>query len=179
MKKDWIILVDQADREIGVMEKMEAHARGVLHRAFSIFIFNKKGEMLLQQRADDKYHSGGQWANACCSHPCPGEDISAAVHRRLSEELGFDTSLEKIFDFIYKATLENNLTEHEFDHVYAGEFDGPVVFNTLEVKAVQFLPVTEIKNQMAANPGIFTPWFRIAFPRVVEWRHHHYNQQWK
>src|SRR5215470_11031187 len=121
-----IILVDEKDRSIGVMEKLEAHRKGLLHRAFSVFIFNSKGEMLLQQRSDEKYHSGGLWTNACCSHPAPGEDINTAAIRRLNEELGFTTSLTKIFDFIYQSSFENGLTEHEFDHVFIGLHDEPI-----------------------------------------------------
>ena len=108
------------------MEKMEAHKKGLLHRAFSVFIFNGKGEMLLQQRALNKYHSGGLWTNACCSHPMPGEKTEDAADRRLKEELGFETPLEKIFDFVYKAEFDNGLTEYEFDHVFAGEYEGEI-----------------------------------------------------
>ena len=129
-----VILVDEQDQEIGVMEKMEAHRQGLLHRAFSVFIFNEKGEMLLQQRSLDKYHSGGLWTNACCSHPRPGEDIQRAAQRRLHEELGFVTSIEEIFDFIYKSPFDNGLTEHEFDHVFIGVYDDVIEPNQKEVK---------------------------------------------
>ena len=115
-----VVLVDETDLETGTMEKMEAHLLGVLHRAFSIFIFNSKGEFLLQQRAQGKYHNGGLWTNTCCSHPNPGEDILKAASRRLSEEMGFQTSLSPAFTFIYKASFDNGLTEHEFDHVFTG-----------------------------------------------------------
>src|ERR1044072_1062769 len=119
-----VILVNERDEATGIMEKMEAHQKGVLHRAFSVFIFNNKNEMLLQQRAIKKYHSGGLWTKACCSHPRPGETKSDAALRRLYEELGFTTSIEKIFDFTYKASFENGLTENEFDHVFAGIYNG-------------------------------------------------------
>src|SRR6516164_10337979 len=113
-----VILVNEQDEPIGTMGKMEAHKKALLHRAFSVFIFNSKGEMLLQQRARDKYHSGGLWTNACCSHPKPGEEVQLAASRRLNEELGFNTPLTKIFDFIYQSSFENGLTEFEFDHVF-------------------------------------------------------------
>ena len=128
MELTQVILVDVNDRQIGIMEKMKAHQQGSLHRAFSVFIFNKKGEMLLQQRALNKYHSGGLWTNACCSHPLPGEETIAAAKRRLQEELGFEIPVEKVFDFVYKADFDNGLTEHEFDHVYVGEFEGKIDF---------------------------------------------------
>ncbi|PWT74347.1 MAG: isopentenyl-diphosphate delta-isomerase [Bacteroidetes bacterium] len=164
-----IILVDEKDRSIGVMEKLEAHRKGLLHRAFSVFIFNSKGEMLLQQRSDEKYHSGGLWTNACCSHPAPGEDIGAAAIRRLNEELGFTTSLTKIFDFIYQSSFENGLTEHEFDHVFVGLHDDPVHPNKEEVSDYSFLGLDEIRDSLVKSPEKYTAWFRIAFPKVLEW----------
>ena len=129
MNREEVILVDIEDNPTGVADKMSAHLEGKLHRAFSIFIFNTEGKMLLQRRALSKYHSGGLWTNACCSHPLPEETTLAAASRRLKEELGFETSIEKIFDFVYKAEFENGLTEYEFDHVFAGEFDGDINFN--------------------------------------------------
>jgi len=119
-----VILVNEQDEQVGIMEKMQAHREGKLHRAFSVFIFNNKREMLLQQRALNKYHSGGLWTNACCSHPKPNESTEAAAKRRLKEELGFETTLEKNFDFTYKADFENGLTEYEFDHVFSGVYNG-------------------------------------------------------
>src|SRR4030095_7998604 len=130
MSSTEVILVDQEDRPSGTAEKMEAHRKGLLHRAFSVFIFNSKGEMLLQQRALSKYHSGGLWTNACCSHPAPGEKTKDGAIRRLNEELGFETPVEKVFDFVYKAEFDNGLTEHEFDHVFAGEYEGQLNVNT-------------------------------------------------
>src|ERR1700744_2758864 len=120
MVREEVILVDEADVQLGTMEKIEAHRKALLHRAFSVFIFNSKGEMLLQQRAAEKYHSPGLWTNACCSHPRPGEETQAAAMRRLMEELGFTLELEKIFDFTYRSEFENGLTEFEFDHVFVG-----------------------------------------------------------
>src|SRR6478735_7868072 len=117
-----VILVDERDTAVGIMEKMEVHQKALLHRAFSVFIFNDKGEMLLQKRAEKKYHSGGLWTNACCSHPQPGEDTMESANNRLREEMGFNTALHKAFTFVYKAPFENGLTEHEYDHVFVGSF---------------------------------------------------------
>lgn len=164
-----VILVDNEDQPIGTMEKMEAHREGLLHRAFSVFIFNKKGDVLLQQRATQKYHSGGLWTNACCSHPRPDEGISAAAQRRLQEEMGFSTSIEKAFDFIYKAQLDNNLSEHELDHVFVGEYEGAIIPDATEVKDYCFKSVESILESMELQPHKYTAWFHIAFPRVVEW----------
>lgn len=151
------------------MEKIEAHHKGMLHRAFSIFIFNSKGEMLLQQRALTKYHSGGLWTNACCSHPNPGEETMDAAHRRLKEELGFQTPVNKIFDFVYKAEMENGLTEYEFDHVFAGEYEGEINFNPEEVQAVCYREIGEIKGSLQSHPQQYTTWFHLAFPKIEEW----------
>jgi len=122
--KELVVLVDENDNEIGVEEKINAHRKGLLHRAFSIFVFNSKNELLLQKRAADKYHSGGLWSNTCCSHPRPGENLKDAAHRRLQEEMGFDCSLREVFSFLYKKSFDNGLTEHELDHVFFGKFDG-------------------------------------------------------
>lgn len=164
-----VMLVDIDDQQIGIMEKMEAHRTAVLHRAFSVFIFNRKGDMLLQQRAIQKYHSGGLWTNACCSHPRPDEDTLQAAKRRLQEELGFITPLEKAFEFIYKAELDNNLTEHELDHVFIGEYDGTIIPNEEEVKDYCFKSVESILESMELQPHKYTAWFHIALPKVVEW----------
>ncbi len=164
-----VILVNEQDNMIGSMEKMEAHQKGLLHRAFSIFIFNSRGELLLQQRASKKYHSGNLWTNTCCSHPMPGEDTLQAAHRRLNEEMGFDTYLEPAFSFIYKTGFDNGLTEHEFDHVYTGVYDGPVAFNDTEVKDYCFMKADEIRNSMQHHPDKYTAWFKIAFPKLEEY----------
>lgn len=164
-----VTLVDTEDQQIGIMEKMEAHREAVLHRAFSVFIFNRKGDMLLQQRAVQKYHSGGLWTNACCSHPRPGEGTLAAAKRRLHEELGFTTPLEKAFDFIYKAVLDNNLTEHELDHVFIGEYNGSIVPDEMEVKDYCFKSLESIIESMELQPQKYTAWFHIALPKVIEW----------
>ena len=169
MENDKVILVTEHDDMVGIMDKMEAHKQGLLHRAFSIFIFNRKGEMLLQQRALNKYHSAGLWTNACCSHPMPGEKTQDAAHRRLMEELGFDTTIEKIFDFVYKAKFDNGLTEHEFDHVFAGEYEGKLNVDTGEVNDFCYKEIQEIKNTMETHPQKYTAWFHIAFPKIEEW----------
>ena len=169
MKQEQVILVDEKDKEYGSMEKMEAHKKGLLHRAFSVFVFNNKGEMLLQQRALQKYHSGGLWSNACCSHPQPGEAVADAARRRLAEEMGFETPLKKIFDFTYKAEFDNGLTEHEFDHVFTGEYDDPVFFNTEEVKDVCYKKMEDIKHSLETHPQKYTPWFQLAFPKIEQW----------
>ena len=181
MKEEYVILVDEEDRELGTMEKLEAHRRGVLHRAFSVFIFNQQGEMLVQQRADGKYHSPGLWTNACCSHPAPGEELEAAAHRRLNEELGFDTGLEKVFDFVYRSEFDNGLTEYEFDHVFVGEYGGPVLYNTTEVQATEYLPVDKLKELQFRDPSRFTTWFRTALPKVLDWHQEKYlkSSSWK
>lgn len=177
MAENQVILVNEQDAPIGVMEKMEAHKTGTLHRAFSIFIFNSQGEMLLQQRAKGKYHSGGLWTNACCSHPQPGEQVEKAAERRLMEELGFSTSLEKVFDFLYKAGLDNGLTEHEFDHVFVGEYNGAINFNTEEVANVSFQKMNEIKSSLQEDPSRFTAWFHHAFPGIEKWWELNYNNK--
>lgn len=166
---DLVVLVDELDQPIGVMEKMEAHQKAVLHRAFSIFIFNRRGEMLLQQRAHSKYHSGGLWTNACCSHPRPGETVLEAGARRLQEELGFETALKKAFDFIYEAGFDNGLTEHEFDHVMVGQYEGEMHLNEGEVAQVAYHSMDTISTWMETAPEQFTVWFRIAFPLVEQW----------
>ena len=161
-----VILVNEADEPMGTMEKMEAHRKALLHRAFSVFIFNAKGEMLLQQRSDNKYHSAGLWTNACCSHPSPGEGTDAAASRRLREEMGFEVPLNEVFSFTYKASFANGLTEHEFDHVFFGRYDGPVVPDTGEVKDHVFMSMEEIDASLQREPEKYTAWFVIAFPKV-------------
>lgn len=161
-----VILVNELDEAIGTMEKMEAHQKALLHRAFSVFIFNKKGEMLLQQRSDKKYHSGGLWTNACCSHPAPGEEIGYAAAKRLKEELGFSVPLKKVFSFTYRADFDNGLTENEFDHVLTGVYDGEIHPDSDEVKDYTYMPLEEIEASISLQPGRFTPWFLIAFPEI-------------
>lgn len=162
-------MVNEQDVQVGTMDKLEAHRQARLHRAFSIFIFNSNGEMLLQQRAAEKYHSGGLWTNACCSHPSPGEDTEAAAMRRLQEEMGFTTPVTEIFNFTYKAAFDNGLVEHEFDHVYIGLYDGEVHPDADEVQDFCFRDLDEIRAQMEEQPEAFTAWFHIAFPKLEEW----------
>ncbi len=162
-----VILVNTADQPVGRMEKFEAHQRGLLHRAFSVFLFNERGETLLQQRAAGKYHSPLLWTNSCCSHQREGESNLEAATRRLNEELGIDPSqiseLKDSFHFIYRAEFDNGLTEHELDHVILGRFDGSVHLNTEEVEAVRWISMTDLTREMEAHPEQFTAWFQIIF----------------
>lgn len=160
--KEFVILVDEKDNELGSMEKLEAHKKGLLHRAFSIFIFNDDGELLLQQRALTKYHSAGLWTNTCCSHPKPGEDLLSAANRRLIEEMGFSTSLSIKTSFIYKVEFENNLFEHEFDYILIGNYNKQPQVNKSEVKNYKWLKLDEIKILIKNKPYDFTSWFKIA-----------------
>lgn len=162
-----VILVNEQDEPVGTMEKLEAHQKGLLHRAFSVFITNSKGELLLQQRALDKYHSGGLWTNTCCSHPLPDEDILTAAHRRLMEEMGFDCDLEEVFSFTYRAEFDNGLTEHEFDHVLIGRYDGSVQPDSSEVMSYKFASPDEVRHLLLTAPETFTHWFHIAFPKIA------------
>ncbi len=164
-----VVLVNEKDEATGEMEKLEAHRQGVLHRAFSVFIFNSRGDMLLQQRAMDKYHSPGLWTNTCCSHPLPGEEVEQAAQRRLGEEMGFTAPLNKLFSFIYRADFSNGLIEHELDHVFAGIYDGPLKPDPSEVMDTAYHPPSRVTAMVASDPEIFTVWFRIAFPKVKDW----------
>jgi isopentenyl-diphosphate delta-isomerase len=170
MHRDEVILVNEMDEPQGTMEKIEAHRKALLHRAFSVFIFNQKGEMLLQQRSRYKYHSAGLWTNACCSHPRPGEDTHAAAVRRLQEELGFTTALEKCFAFTYRSEFENGLTEYEFDHVFTGVYDQAIRPNGEEVSDYCFQTLDEIRAGLQSHPGKYTSWFHLAFPLISEKR---------
>lgn len=156
-----VILVDDQDNAIGVMEKMEAHQKGVLHRAFSILIFNSKGEMLLQKRAKGKYHSGNLWTNACCSHPLPDETMAEATNRKLKQEMGMDLYPEYAFKFIYKAHLDNNLAEHELDHVFITTSDVPPDINGEEVADWKYMTVPSLKKDIQSNPDAYTVWFKM------------------
>ena len=164
-----VILVNERDEPVGVMEKMEAHQKAVLHRAFSVFIFNSKGEMLLQQRAATKYHSGGLWTNACCSHPNPGEETIEAAKRRLHEEMGFTTGLKKAFHFTYKTPFDNGLTEYEYDHVFTGEYEGEIKPDKEEVGDYCYKSIAAIEESLQTHPQKYTIWFHIAFPQLIKW----------
>ncbi|NNE77308.1 MAG: isopentenyl-diphosphate Delta-isomerase [Pricia sp.] len=169
MKEENVILVDKDDRPIGTMPKMEAHEKAALHRAFSVFIMNGKGETMLQQRAAGKYHSPLLWTNTCCSHQRVGETNTAAGKRRLQEEMGFVTELEELFYFIYKAPFDNGLTEHEFDHVMVGSYSGEPKINPDEVADWKWMSPADIKKDMVVNPESYTAWFTIIFDRFYEY----------
>lgn len=165
---DYVILVDSQDNELGVMEKLEAHEKGVLHRAFSIFLLNSKGEMLIQQRAMSKYHSPGLWTNACCSHPAPAETILDAGKRRLQEELGLSTVLVDAFKFEYRETFDNALTEHELDHVLVGYTDDSPILNSDEAKDYRWVDLSDLLVEISLNPELFTVWFKIILTEHIE-----------
>lgn len=169
---DQLILVDENDREVGVEEKMRAHEKGFLHRAFSVFVFNQKGELLLQRRAFSKYHSGGLWTNTCCSHPRPGEETTAAAKRRLYEEMGFSCPLREIFSFVYREEFTNGLTENEFDHVLVGEWKGSPTPDKDEVEKWKWASLSDIERGLKENPDTYTCWFRICFEKVMSARSH-------
>ena len=163
---DLLILVDNNDREVGFMNKLSVHRAGVLHRAFSVFIFNKQGELLLQQRADTKYHSAGLWTNTCCSHPIKGEEFEDTIARRLKEEMGIVCKTEFQFSFIYKAAFENGLIENELDHVYFGTTNDVPQPDIEEVKDWRYVNMDELKNEIHSHPEKFSEWLKICFPKV-------------
>lgn len=163
MESEKVVLVNESDEVVGQMNKMEAHEKGLLHRAFSVFIFNDSNELLIHQRADEKYHSGGLWTNTCCSHPRYGEEIIEAGKRRLQEEMGFVTELHEQFSFIYRAELDHNLIEHELDHVLFGTHNEISDFNPMEVKAAKFIKIDELEMDIKLNPNDYTEWFKIIF----------------
>jgi isopentenyl-diphosphate delta-isomerase len=165
VNEEKVILVDSEDNPIGTMPKMEAHEKAVLHRAFSVFILNDKGELMLQQRAFHKYHSPGLWTNTCCSHQREGELNLEAGTRRLTEEMGFSVPLEDLFSFIYKASFDNGLTEHELDHVLLGYFDGLPKINTDEVASWKWISLNFLEEDIAKHPEHYTAWFKIIFER--------------
>ena len=166
--EEQVVLVDDKDNPIGLMPKMEAHERAVLHRAFSVFILNGKGELMLQQRANHKYHSPGLWTNTCCSHQRDGESNIDAGQRRLHEEMGFTTELTELTSFIYKASFDNGLTEHEFDHIMLGRYEDNPVINPDEVAAWKWMPLAEVKKDVEANPKNYTVWFVIIFAKFYD-----------
>lgn len=163
------MLVDESDNQIGEMEKMEVHQKGLLHRAFSVFILNSKTEMLLQQRADTKYHSAGLWTNACCSHPGTGENVLTAALKRLKEEMGFVTNIEHAFSFMYRAEFDNGLIEHEFDHVFVGQYESAISPDEKEVKDYCYMSMEAIEAAISSHPQKYTSWFKIAFPKMQEY----------
>ncbi|AQX13550.1 isopentenyl-diphosphate Delta-isomerase [Elizabethkingia meningoseptica] len=156
-----VVLVTPNDEVLGLMEKIQAHKNGLLHRAFSVFLFNNEGKMLLQQRSSNKYHSPDQWTNACCSHPRENETYLDAAMRRVNEELGINCQLEEKFHFIYKADVGQGLWEHELDHVFIGEYNGEYRLNPDEVSAIRFVTLEELDHEVAQQPEMFTEWFKI------------------
>lgn len=158
-----VILVDAHDQELGLMEKMEAHRQGLLHRAFSVFVLNEKGELMVQQRAAEKYHSGTLWTNTCCSHPRKGETAEEAAHRRLMEEMGFDCPINKVLEFTYRAELDKGMIEHEYDHLFIGEFNGEPNLNPDEAMAWKWMRLDELSADIEDQPEKYTAWFKIIW----------------
>ncbi|WP_411031590.1 isopentenyl-diphosphate Delta-isomerase [Spongiimicrobium sp. 3-5] len=173
MQEENVILVNQFDEQIGTMPKMEAHEKAVLHRAFSVFIMNEKGETMLQQRAAHKYHSPLLWTNTCCSHQRVGETNITAGKRRLKEEMGFETELKELFSFIYKAPFDNGLTEHELDHVMLGYYNQEPTINREEVMDWKWMKPMDIKRDITKNPDRYTAWFKIIFDKFYD----HFEQK--
>ena len=163
MAEEYVILVNEKDQEIGLMPKLEAHQKAVLHRAFSVFIFNSENELMLQKRASNKYHSPNLWTNTCCSHQRSGESNIQAGTRRLYEEMGFTTTLNEITSFIYKAPFDNGLTEHELDHIMVGYYNDDPVINSDEVEDWKWMKIEDVKNDISLNPDLYTAWFKIIF----------------
>lgn len=166
--EELVVLVTPEDQVLGQIEKMKAHETGLLHRAFSVFLFNENGEMLLQKRASEKYHSPDQWTNAVCSHPKLNETYIDGAKRRLQEELGITTALEEKFNFIYKAEVGQNLWEHELDHVFAGKFEGEFNLNKNEVSEVRYISMNYLENEILEQPQNFTEWFKIILKEYKE-----------
>lgn len=173
MREEKVILVDKNDNPIGLMNKLEAHEKALLHRAFSVFILNDKNELMLQQRAHHKYHSPLLWTNTCCSHQRENESNIQAGTRRLREEMGFETELKEMFHFIYKAPFDNGLTEHELDHVMIGYFNEEPIINKDEVESWKWMAIEDVKNDMIQNPDEYTIWFKIIFEEF----YHHFEEK--
>ena len=169
MIEDKVILVDNNDNKVGLMPKLEAHEKGVLHRAFSVFIFNNDGELMLQRRALTKYHSPGLWTNTCCSHQRDGETNIISGKRRLNEEMGFDTELFEKTSFIYKAKFDNGLTEHEFDHVLVGSYNHSPIINSIEVDSWKWMSMENVKKDIKDHPDNYTAWFKIIFEKYYKY----------
>lgn len=173
MTEEKVILVNENDEQIGLMPKLEAHEKAQLHRAFSIFVLNSKNEVMLQQRASEKYHSPLLWTNTCCSHQREGESNIQAGNRRLQEEMGFSTELKELFHFIYKAPFDNGLTEHELDHVMIGYYNDEPKINKEEVESWKWMDIDAIKEDMIQNPEIYTVWFKIIFDEFYHFLEEH------
>ncbi len=168
MEEEFVILVNEQDEQIGLMPKLEAHKKGVLHRAFSVFIFNDEDELMMQQRTLSKYHSPGLWTNTCCSHQRDRESSIEAGTRRLKEEMGFTTALSETTSFIYKAPFDNGLTEHELDHILVGKYNSEPVINEDEVCSWKWMPLEAVKEDIKTQPEIYTEWFKIIFDKFHE-----------
>ncbi|WP_291402252.1 isopentenyl-diphosphate Delta-isomerase [Daejeonella sp.] len=164
-----LILVDENDNQIGIQDKLSVHVQGILHRAFSVFIFNSKNELLLQQRSNIKYHSPGLWTNTCCSHPRPGESTLDACNRRLYEEMGMKSNLHFSFSFLYKFEFSNGLTEHEFDHVYIGNTDIDPQINPKEVNDWRYITLDDLEKEINLHPDLYTPWLKICMPQLKQY----------
>ena len=173
MEEEQVILVNELDEQIGLMAKLEAHEKAILHRAFSVFVLNDKNEIMLQQRAHQKYHSPLLWTNTCCSHKRDGETNIQAGSRRLYEEMGFKTELKELFNFIYKAPFDNGLTEHELDHVMIGYYNEGPMINTEEVEDWKWMKIEDIQKDMLLNPEIYTVWFKIIFDEFYHFLEEH------
>lgn len=167
MKPIEVILVNENDEIIGSMEKIEAHQKGLLHRAVSVYVFNDKRELLLQLRSVNKYHCGGLWTNTCCGHPLPGETAKDSARRRLREEMGFDCDLDKVFEFKYKLPVTDGLIENEYGHIFFGKYEGAININPQEADDFKYVSVTQIIAQLEQRPDNFTPWFRLVFKNVL------------
>ncbi len=166
MEETYVILVDEKDNPVGIMEKLEAHRKALLHRAISVFIINSSGEWILQKRALDKYHSQGLWTNTCCTHPAPGESNIDSANRRVIEEMGIDCKLRELFSFVYKEKLDNELTEYEFDHVFTGIYDNDPVINTSEVDDWKKVSYNDLHKDILENPDNYTYWFKELYKNV-------------
>ncbi|SMC60496.1 isopentenyl-diphosphate Delta-isomerase [Moheibacter sediminis] len=174
---EYVVLVDENDNQLGLMEKQQAHIAGLLHRAFSVFVFNSEGETLLQKRAEGKYHSPGLWTNTCCSHPRENETYIQAAQRRIQEEMGFSCELEEKFHFIYKAKLDNDLYEHELDRVFTGIYNGEIQVNPEEVSDYKWISMENLIEDMNSNPENYTIWFKIIFKEyLAKLQYESYNQ---
>ena len=165
--KEHVIYVDEQDREVGTGEKLEAHQKGVLHRAISVFIFNKKGELMLQKRAKTKYHSAGLWSNTCCSHPRPGEDVETAARRRLQEEMGFTCDVKKVLHLLYRTTFSNGLIEHEYDHMFIGESEVTPILNPEEAEDWKWMSPEALRKDIVEHPDIYSYWFHLALNDIL------------
>ena len=166
MPVEYVLLVNKNDQPLGTMEKITAHEKGELHRAFSVFVFNSRGELLLQKRASEKYHSGGLWTNTVCSHPKAGEEVAASAKRRMMEEMGFECEITKVFTFVYKANVGDGLTEHEYDHVFFGYSDTAPMPNPDEVEDWKYVDMDWLNQDVKENPDDYTVWFKIALKEV-------------